>query len=272
MFTERRGGHDAPVPTLLGASRRLPPRGCTTAENVGSTREPQRRPAPARPLAALPRLPRPIHRRGRRLERQQGRGRGAGAADRCGGRRRRPRRRVVRRRGAGCRVEIRAAGLDRGRQRGRLDHRVRLRVRRQRAVARARAGRRARPARRGLRPRPAPRPGLARDPTRGGDPGHAQRRRQPARALPRHRCPGDPADHAQRAARRRGVRRGVGPAAGAGVPAHPADRHRLARLPASPRAALRPGPQRRRRPLRDPQRQPGGHRDHQGVHRREPRA
>ena len=44
------------------------------------------------------------------------------------------------------------------------------------------------------------------------------------------------------------------------------------RLPASARAALRPGPGRGRRPVRRALRQPRRHRDDQGVHRRGPRA
>ena len=87
---------------------------------------------------------------------------------------------------------------------------------------------------------------LARGALQRLDAGHPQRRRQPARALPRRRGAGDPADRAQRAPGRRRLRRVLVDPAGARVPADPADRHRLAGLPAPARAALRPGPRRGR--------------------------
>ena len=242
VFTERRGGHDAPVPTLLGASRHLPPRGCTAAENVGSTREPQRRPAPARAVAALPRLPRPLRRRRRRVDGQQGRRRRARAADRRRGRRRRPRRRLVRRRrcSASSRAtrswsgwpsinvvvwvvesasEYVASVLWRGLAQG-VEHD--LRVEAYDHVQHLDLG-------------------WHESPARGRDAGHAQRRRQPARAVPRHRRPGDPADRAERAARRGGVRRRVVAAAGAGVPADPAHRRRVAASSSAASSRSTPG-------------------------------
>ena len=113
----------------------------------------------------------------------------------------------------------------------------------ERAVARARAGRRARPAGRGLRPRAAPRPGLARVASRRGDAGHPQRRRQPARAVPRHRRPGDPADRRSTccsSVRCSPPRRGqLLVLAFLPIPLIVIG---LAGLPAPARAALRPGP------------------------------
>ena len=227
---------------------------------------------PARPGGALPNLSRTLRRRGHRLDGEQGRRRRPRAAHRCGGRRRGPRGRLVRRRPARRRLPLhpaRVAGRD---QRRHLGGRVDLGVRRCRAVARAGAGHRARPEGRGLRPRPAPRPVLARGPALRHDAGHPQRRRQPARAVPRRRGADDPADRAQRPPGRRRLRRVLVDPAGAGVPADPADRHRVAGVPATPRAALRPGPRERGRPLERPVGQPGRAHHHQGLHRRGPRA
>ena len=182
-----------------------------------------------RPLRALWRrqqtVPRPVRRGGRHVDAQQGRRRRARAADRRGRRRRRPRRRLVRRRA--CSASSRATpswpGSPRSTSSSGSSSPPREYVAR-RALARPRPGRRARAAGRGLRPRAAPRPRLARGPAAGDDAGDPQRRRQPARAVPRRRRPGDPADRAQRAARRRGLRRRVVAAAGARLPADPGHR------------------------------------------------
>ena len=177
-------------------------------ENCYAVRPGHRPGAPlARPGGALPNLSRTLRRRGHRLDGEQGGRRRARAAHRRRGRRRGPRRRLVRRRPARHRLPLRPARGAGGDQRRHLGRRVRLGVRRCRAVARAGAGGGARPAGRGLRPRPAPRPVLARGPALRHDAGHPQRRRQPARAVPRRRSADDPADRAQHRPGRRCLRR-----------------------------------------------------------------
>ena len=88
----------------------------------------------------------------------------------------------------------------------------------------------ARPPRRGLRPRAAPPCGVARDAAGRGDARHPQRRREPAGAVPRHRSAGDPADRAQRRARRRGLRGRLVAAVGARLPADPGHHRGVADL------------------------------------------
>ena len=96
----------------------------------------------------------------------------------------------------------------------------------------------------------------------------AQRRRQPARAIPRSRPRRHPPDVLERRPRRRRVPADVAEAVGARLPPDPADRRRLDPLPAPPRAALRRGARACRRPLLAAVGEP--RRDHhdQGVHRR----
>ena len=117
-------------------------------------------------------------------------------------------------------------------------------------------------------PRPGARAGLLRGPHLGRAHGGAQRRRQPARAVPRRRRqPDDPHD-LQRGVRRPGVLRHLPRARVPRLPADPGDRDRVAAVPEEARAPVRRRAGRGRADRRHAHQQPRRHRHHQGVHRR----
>ena len=107
------------------------------------------------------------------------------------------------------------------------------------AVAEPGPGHRARDADGRLPARPGARARLLRGPHLRRAHGRAQRRRQPARAVPRRRRqPDDPHD-LQRGARRAGVLRHLAPARVPRLPADPGDRDRVAAVPEEARAPVR---------------------------------
>ena len=128
--------------------------------------------------------------------------RAARAAARRGGRRRRARVRLVRRHALRRPGPLLPARHRRRGERGGLGDRVDHRLRRVPALARARPGRRARPARRDVRQRAGPRRVLARGLGPRARALGGQRRREPARTVPRHGRAGHPAHLLDRGLRR----------------------------------------------------------------------
>ena len=145
-----------------------------------------------------------------------------------------------------------------------------LRVPLRRPLAKPRPDRAARAAPRGLRPGPEPGARLLRGPVHRRADGDPQRRRQPARALPRRgRQRPAPGGHHRGPGGRRLLHPGPEHRL-AGVPPDPGDPLGVVPVPAAHRPALRRGPRPGRGPLGPPRREPRGHRHHQELHHRGP--
>ena len=165
----------------------------------------------------------------------------------------------------------RAADRSGDHQRDRVARRVEHRVRRPGPVAEPGPDDRARGPHGRLQPRAGPRARLVRGPVHRRPAVDPQRRREPARALPRRRRHRPAAHLRQRGVRRRRVLRRIAHARADRVRADPGHRVRVDPLPAPARAPLRRGAGPGRRPRRAPRQQPLGHRHHPGVPGRAPR-